>query len=775
MAAAMRRLRIAQVAPPVERVPPAAYGGTERVVHELTTQLVQRGHDVTVFASGDSNVPGKLVPTVDRALRPAGIESDASGWFATTVKMVVEQGSEFDIIHSHLEWWSIPLARLAPVPVVATFHGRLDLPWADRLFRDAPDGMVAISRHQASTHPDVPWTIIHNGLTLDTAPFLDEPGDAFCFVGRVDAEKGIIEAIDIALRAGRRLRIAAKVGNLARQRDYYENVFRPALKRAGHSVEYLGELKPAERDQLFAESYGTLMPGAWPEPFGLVSIESLACGTPVLARRVGALPEIIREGVDGFFGDDAAAMAFFADRLAGLDRREIRERVIERFSAARMTDRYEELYARMVEAAEASPALTERVADAEEVAEALAAELPTEVTEPEDVELPEMPVAATATFADETDDAKPILAEAPAAEAEAVEESVEEQPQAVEAAEAPAEELIAEIPAEELIAEAPAEELIAEAPAEEPIAEAVVDEPAAEAPISAEAVAEEPIAAEQPIAAEAAVAAEPVSEEPIAAEAAVAEEPIAAEQPTAAEEPVAAEALAEPTLAEEAIAEARADEPAHTEPIVAKASWESMPDEVPAEAVAAEVAQSDDPEAEAPLESASSNGIEPTALALAEHEFEILVEVIDATAPIEDGQTGEAIAAEARDLAQTDEAAAEAAPSVAAVAGEEPFVEAVAEEAAAEEAAAEEAVVAEEAPVEAPQDEPPAEAPTLDKSPVAVGPGLNTTQPRAVAPPTPPAAKPPAKRPTKPMRGIFTRVWSGSPGKAASGRRRDRS
>jgi glycosyltransferase involved in cell wall biosynthesis len=348
---AMRRLRIAQVAPPLERVPPAAYGGTERVVDELTRQLVDRGHEVTTFASGDSEVAGRLVPTVERALRPAGIESDASGWFATTVKMVIEQAADFDVIHSHLEWWSIPLARLSPVPAVATFHGRLDLPWADRLLGDAPDGMVAISRHQASTHPSVPWTIIHNGLTLDQAPFNDQPGDAFCFVGRVDAEKGIIEAIDIALRAGRRLRIAAKVGNLARQRDYYESVSRPALQRAGRSVEYLGELQPAERDLLFSESYATLMPGAWPEPFGLVSIESLACGTPVLARRVGALPEIIREGVDGFFGDDAVAMAFFADRLGGLDRREIRERVIERFSAARMADRYEELYVRMIDGA----------------------------------------------------------------------------------------------------------------------------------------------------------------------------------------------------------------------------------------------------------------------------------------------------------------------------------------------------------------------------------------------------------------------------------------
>jgi hypothetical protein len=154
--------------------------------------------------------------------------------------------------------------------------------------------------------------------------------------------------MDIAQRSERPLRIAAKVGNLPKQRSYFDEVFRPALERAGRSVEYLGELNPGERDQLFSESYATLMPGAWPEPFGLVSIESLACGTPILARRVGALPEIIREGVDGFFGDDPYAMAFYAERLGGLDRRAIRERVIERFSAARMTDRYEELYARML-------------------------------------------------------------------------------------------------------------------------------------------------------------------------------------------------------------------------------------------------------------------------------------------------------------------------------------------------------------------------------------------------------------------------------------------
>src|SRR5262249_47475645 len=189
-------------------------------------------------------------------------------WFLSTVQQVLDRAADFDVIHSHLEWWSLPLARVSPTPVVSTFHGRLDLPWSEVLFRNAPDGLVAISRSQSSVHPDVPWTVIHNGLTLDGAPFQTRRSDAFCFVGRIDPEKGAVEAIEIASRSGRGLRIAAKVGNMPDQRAYYENVFRPALQRAGRTVEYLGELEPADRDHLFADSYATLMPGAWPEPFG---------------------------------------------------------------------------------------------------------------------------------------------------------------------------------------------------------------------------------------------------------------------------------------------------------------------------------------------------------------------------------------------------------------------------------------------------------------------------------------------------------------------------
>ena len=191
--------------------------------------------------------------------------------------------------------------------------------------------------------------MIHNGLTLTDAPFERRRSDALCFVGRVAPEKGIVEAIEIARKAGRPLRIAAKIGPNPPERDYNTDVFQPALKAAGSDVEFLGELDQVDRDLLFAGSYAALMPGSWPEPFGLVAIEALACGTPVIARRIGGLPEIIRDGVDGFFGDDVDQLAFKIAGVDDLDREAIRASVLERFSAERMTDGYESLYRSMVE------------------------------------------------------------------------------------------------------------------------------------------------------------------------------------------------------------------------------------------------------------------------------------------------------------------------------------------------------------------------------------------------------------------------------------------
>ncbi len=343
-----RPLRIAHVAPPFERVPPLAYGGTERIIYELVKEQDRRGHDVTTFASADSEVPGRLIATVQTALRPDGYTGDPLPYMLATMRLVLDHASEFDLIHSHLEWASLLLARVSPVPVVSTFHGRLDLPWASEALTDPPPGLVAISANQASTHPEVPWTVVHNGLTLIDAPFEMRRGDGLCFVGRVAPEKGIVEALEIAKLVGRPLRIAAKVAPIGPEHDYFDAVFEPALKAAGPEVEFLGELAQKDRDNLFAESFVSLMPGAWPEPFGLVAIESLACGTPVIARRFGALPEILRDGIDGFFGDDVTQLAFNVERAAELDRAAIRESVVDRFSAARMTDGYEAVYRRML-------------------------------------------------------------------------------------------------------------------------------------------------------------------------------------------------------------------------------------------------------------------------------------------------------------------------------------------------------------------------------------------------------------------------------------------
>ena len=343
-----RPLRIAQVVPPLERVPPQAYGGTERVVFELVTELDRRGHEVTTFASGDSAIPGRLIATVPQALRPVGYGGDISGFMLATTLQVLDRAREFDLIHSHLEWYSLALRRATSRPVVSTFHGRLDLPWSREALADRPGGLVAISRSQASVHPDVPWTIVHNGLTLDASPCDERRSDGLVFVGRVAPEKGIVEAIEIAQQADRPLRIAAKLGPTPDEQQFNTEVFQPALKAAGNRVEFLGELSGPERDALFAESYAVVMPGAWPEPFGLVAIEALACGAPILARRVGGLTEIIRDGIDGFFGDDVTELAFLADRIGELDRAAIRSSVIDRFSATRMADGYEALYARML-------------------------------------------------------------------------------------------------------------------------------------------------------------------------------------------------------------------------------------------------------------------------------------------------------------------------------------------------------------------------------------------------------------------------------------------
>jgi glycosyltransferase involved in cell wall biosynthesis len=275
-----------------------------------------------------------------------GFEDDPAAGYERTIEMVLAQQDAFDVIHAHLDPWNLELARRASVPVVSTFHRRLDLPWTRDAFDGKPRGLVAVSRDQARAHPEADWTVIHNGVTFRPPPLADVAGDDLCFVGRMSPEKGFPDAIEVARLTGRRLMVATKTPNRRAEIDYHEQVIVPLLGRA--DVTILGELSEADRDRLVAGCRASLVPSAWPEPFGLVVIEALACGTPVLARRSGAIPEILRDGIDGFVGDDAQQLAFFDDRLDSLDRPAIQAAALKRFTVARMVDEYEALYRRLL-------------------------------------------------------------------------------------------------------------------------------------------------------------------------------------------------------------------------------------------------------------------------------------------------------------------------------------------------------------------------------------------------------------------------------------------
>jgi glycosyltransferase involved in cell wall biosynthesis len=340
-------LRIALLAPPMEPVPPPAYAGTERVVATLAEELTARGHEVTLFGSGDSAVSCELVPVVPKSLWATGYRGDVSAWIMLTIARAWEQHERFDLIHSHVETLGLPFARACPTPVLTTLHGRLDTGGTPALldtFTDAP--LVAISDSQRRWWPRANWlATIHHGLYLDRIPAGDGSGGHFALVGRATPEKGIAEAVELATRTGRPLRVAAKVHDVAEQ-EYFETLVRPAIDSG--VMEFLGEVGPERRDALYGGAIATLMLGAWPEPFGLVAIESLAAGTPVIARRAGALPEIIEHGVDGFLVDDLTEAEYAVSRLPGLDRAAIRDRALRRFAAARMVDDYELVYRRVI-------------------------------------------------------------------------------------------------------------------------------------------------------------------------------------------------------------------------------------------------------------------------------------------------------------------------------------------------------------------------------------------------------------------------------------------
>jgi glycosyltransferase involved in cell wall biosynthesis len=351
-------MRIAQVAPPFETVPPTKYGGTERVIATLTDALLRAGHDVTLFAAGDSPTSAKLVPTVDQALwhyEPP--LSDLSPFWSVTLDKIWERADEFDVIHSHLDYWGFPLARHAPVPVLTTLHGRLDLRELQPLYRHFQDvPLVSISCAQRQPLPQANFVAtIYHGLDLDEMTFNPHSGQYLGFLGRIAPEKGLDTAICVARRAGWQLRIAARKplqhggdANVLMDRHHYDQDIKPLLDSA--HARLIGEVDGPAKDEFLSNAAALLFPIRWPEPFGLVMIEALACGTPVIALRRGSVPEIIEDGVTGFICDSEDQMVQAIGRIDEIDRARCRQVAEQRFSAARMAEMYTQLYARLCDA-----------------------------------------------------------------------------------------------------------------------------------------------------------------------------------------------------------------------------------------------------------------------------------------------------------------------------------------------------------------------------------------------------------------------------------------
>jgi glycosyltransferase involved in cell wall biosynthesis len=345
-------MRIAQVSPLYESVPPKQYGGTERVVSYLTEELVRLGHDVTLFASGDSVTSARLVPACPRSLRLDPECIDQLAHHLILLERVFREADSFDLVHFHCDYLHFPLSRRAGIARLTTLHGRLDLPDLASVYREFPhEPLVSISGAQRRPLPWVNWRgTVHHGLPDHLFRFHDEPGDYLAFVGRICPEKGIERAIEIARRSGLLLRIAAKVDRA--DRAYYEERIRPMLKEPG--VEYIGEITDEEKCGFMGRARALLFPVDWPEPFGLAMIESMACGTPVVAWRNGSVPEVIEEGVSGRIVQSIDEAVRAVEGIDAISRFGCRRAFEERFRAERMARDYLEIYARIAE--EARPA-----------------------------------------------------------------------------------------------------------------------------------------------------------------------------------------------------------------------------------------------------------------------------------------------------------------------------------------------------------------------------------------------------------------------------------
>ena len=334
-------MRIAQVAPLIESVPPKLYGGTERIVSYLTEELVRQGHDVALFASGDSETAAELIPCGHEALRLGQVQ-DTMPHNILQLEKVRQYAGNFDVIHFHSDYLHFPLMRNIARPVVNTMHGRLDLPDLLPLFaeyRDMP--LVSISDNQRLPLPALWMATIHHGLPIDLLRFSPEATEGYlAFLGRICPDKRLDRAIEIARRSGVELKIAAKVDAVDQQ--YFEEMIRPMLG-APH-VEFIGEIDEHEKQRFLGGAKALLFPIDWPEPFGLVMIEAMACGTPVIAWPCGSVLEVIEHGLTGYIVDDLDQAAAAVDAAGALDRKRIRRRFEGRYTAERMARDYVDVY-----------------------------------------------------------------------------------------------------------------------------------------------------------------------------------------------------------------------------------------------------------------------------------------------------------------------------------------------------------------------------------------------------------------------------------------------
>jgi len=345
-----RPLRIAQVAPLYESVPPKLYGGTERVVSYLTEELVRRGHDVTLFASGDSHTSAKLHAGYPTALRLAGwaqMAANGLGLHMPMLSQVFERADDFDIIHCHLDYWTFAFTQLIKTPTITTLHGRLDIEELVPIFgafKNRP--VISISDAQRKPLPWANWiSTVHHGIPGDNLKFNPKGGNYLAFLGRIAPEKRPDIAIKVARKAGIPLKIAAKVDEF--DKVYFKEQIEPLIKE-GPGVEYIGEINEFQKSEFLGNAMALLFTIDWPEPFGLVMIESMACGTPVIARPCGSVPEVMRDGVSGFVRSDFDDLVEAVKKVDTISRAGCREEYEKRFAVEVMAEKYERIYREMI-------------------------------------------------------------------------------------------------------------------------------------------------------------------------------------------------------------------------------------------------------------------------------------------------------------------------------------------------------------------------------------------------------------------------------------------